>query len=71
MRRVMEEYSRKRHEVSGYEFVYSPHITKAELFETSGHLDWFAEAMYPPMDARRGPAVLLKAHELSVPRDNI
>ena len=53
IRRVMEEYSRQRHEVSGYEFVYSPHITKADLFETSGHLAWFAEGMYPPMDPRR------------------
>jgi threonyl-tRNA synthetase len=45
----MEDYSRLRHEDSGYEFVYSPHITKANLFETSGHLDWYAESMYPPM----------------------
>jgi threonyl-tRNA synthetase len=49
IRRVVEEYSRQRHEVSGYEFVYTPHISKAELFETSGHLDWYAESMYPPM----------------------
>jgi threonyl-tRNA synthetase len=45
----MEDYSRKRHEEEGYEFVYSPHITKAALFETSGHLEWYAEGMYPPM----------------------
>jgi threonyl-tRNA synthetase len=45
----MEDYSRKRHEDEGYEFVYSPHITKAALFETSGHLEWYAEGMYPPM----------------------
>jgi threonyl-tRNA synthetase len=50
VRRLMEEYSRQRHEAAGYEFVYTPHITKAELFETSGHLDWFAEGMFPPMD---------------------
>ena len=49
LRKSMEEYSRKRHEESGYEFVYSPHITKAQLFETSGHLDWYADGMYPPM----------------------
>jgi threonyl-tRNA synthetase len=60
MRRVMEEYSRKRHEVSGYEFVYTPHITKAELFETSGHLDWFAEGMYPPMELDEGQKYYLK-----------
>ena len=45
----MEDYSRKRHEDEGYEFVYSPHLTKAALFETSGHLEWYAEGMYPPM----------------------
>ncbi|MDA2963266.1 MAG: threonine--tRNA ligase [Actinomycetota bacterium] len=49
VRRVMEDYSRKRHEEVGYEFVYSPHLTKAQLFETSGHLQWYAESMYPPM----------------------
>ncbi len=49
MRRVMEDYSRKRHEESGYEFVYSPHITKSNLFEQSGHLAWYADGMFPPM----------------------
>ncbi len=49
MRKVMEDYSRQRHEQSGYEFVYSPHITKSNLFETSGHLQWYAEGMFPPM----------------------
>ncbi len=49
VRRVMEDYSRKRHEEGGYEFVNTPHITKAALFEKSGHLDWYAEGMYPPM----------------------
>ncbi|HZW45491.1 MAG TPA: threonine--tRNA ligase [Dermatophilaceae bacterium] len=49
IRKTMEDYSRLRHEDSGYEFVYSPHITKANLFQTSGHLDWYAESMYPPM----------------------
>ena len=49
IRRAMEDYSRKRHEEEGYEFVYSPHITKGALFETSGHLEWYAEGMYPPM----------------------
>lgn len=49
VRRLMEDYSRRRHEEAGYEFVYTPHITKANLFETSGHLDWFAEGMFPPM----------------------
>ncbi|MGW5054585.1 threonine--tRNA ligase [Actinokineospora sp. NPDC004072] len=49
VRRVMEDYSRRRHEEEGYEFVYSPHITKGALFETSGHLDWYREGMYPAM----------------------
>jgi threonyl-tRNA synthetase len=49
IRKEMEDYSRRRHEDAGYEFVYSPHITKGKLFQTSGHLDWYAESMYPPM----------------------
>ena len=49
VRRAMEEYSRQRHEEEDYEFVYSPHLTKAALFETSGHLQWYADGMYPPM----------------------
>ena len=60
MRRVMEEYSRKRHEASGYDFVYSPHITKSDLFEISGHLEWFAESMYPPMELDGGTKYYLK-----------
>jgi len=49
VRRAMEDYSRIRHEEENYEFVYSPHLTKAALFETSGHLQWYADGMYPPM----------------------
>ena len=49
IRREMEDYSRRRHEEAGYEFVYTPHITKSELFETSGHLSWYKEGMFPPM----------------------
>jgi len=49
IRRAMEDYSRQRHEAEDYQFVYSPHLTKATLFETSGHLDWYSEGMYPPM----------------------
>ena len=49
VRKVMEDYSRHAHETSGYEFVYSPHVTKANLFETSGHLEWYAEGMFPPL----------------------
>ncbi|MGH3874225.1 MAG: threonine--tRNA ligase [Pseudonocardiaceae bacterium] len=49
IRRALEDYSRRRHEEAGYEFVYTPHITKSQLFETSGHLDWYAEGMFPAM----------------------
>ncbi|SFO54041.1 threonyl-tRNA synthetase [Geodermatophilus obscurus] len=49
VRRELEAYSRRRHEEGGYSFVNTPHITKARLFEVSGHLDWYAEGMYPPM----------------------
>ena len=49
VRMLMEDYSRKRHVEAGYQFVNSPHITKEGLFETSGHLDWFADGMFPPM----------------------
>jgi threonyl-tRNA synthetase len=49
IRRAMEDYSRLRHEEEDYQFVYSPHLTKAALFETSGHLQWYADGMYPPM----------------------
>ncbi len=50
VRRAMEDYSRKRHEEAGYEFVNTPHLTKGLLYEISGHLDWYAESMYPPME---------------------
>ncbi|WP_438315848.1 threonine--tRNA ligase [Streptomyces sp. HUAS TT3] len=60
IRRVMEDYSRKRHEEEDYEFVYSPHATKGQLFEKSGHLDWYAEGMYPPMQLDGGTDYYLK-----------
>jgi threonyl-tRNA synthetase len=60
VRRVMEDYSRRRHEAAGYEFVNSPHITKAHLFEESGHLEWFADAMFPPMELDGGTEYYLK-----------
>jgi threonyl-tRNA synthetase len=49
VRRAMEDYSRQRHEAADYQFVYTPHITKSNLFETSGHLQWYREGMFPPM----------------------
>ena len=49
VRMAMEDYSRKRHIEEGYQFVYTPHLTKSTLFEVSGHLDWYSEGMYPPM----------------------
>jgi threonyl-tRNA synthetase len=50
IRRVMEDYSRRRHEEAGYEFVNTPHLTKADLFVTSGHLEWYKDSMFPPME---------------------
>jgi threonyl-tRNA synthetase len=49
IRKIMEDYSRKRHEEAGYSFVNTPHITKSTLYEVSGHLDWYADGMFPPM----------------------
>ncbi len=49
IRRELEEYSRRKHEQAGYEFVNTPHITKENLYVTSGHLEWYADGMYPPM----------------------
>ena len=50
IRRVLEDYSRQRHVAAGYEFVNTPHLTKSDLFITSGHLEWYAEGMFPPME---------------------
>lgn len=57
IRRELEEYSRRKHEQAGYEFVNTPHITKEHLYVTSGHLEWYADGMYPPMhlDAELNP----------------
>ncbi|GAA3693913.1 threonine--tRNA ligase [Zhihengliuella alba] len=49
IRKAMEDYSRQRHTEAGYEFVYTPHITKGHLYEVSGHLDWYRDGMFPPM----------------------
>ena len=49
IRKEMEDYSRQRHVDAGYEFVYTPHITKGHLYEVSGHLDWYKDGMFPPM----------------------
>jgi threonyl-tRNA synthetase len=50
VRKLAEDYCREEHEIGGYDFVYSPHIGKAHLWETSGHLDWYQENMYTPLD---------------------
>ncbi len=50
IRRVMEDYARRRHEESGYLYVNTPHITRSGLFQTSGHLEWYADGMFPPME---------------------
>ncbi|HMQ27353.1 MAG TPA: threonine--tRNA ligase, partial [Acidimicrobiales bacterium] len=54
VRKLMEDYSRERHERGGYQFAYSPHVAKSVLWETSGHLDFYAEGMYPPMELDEG-----------------
>ena len=75
VRRELEDYSRRKHIEAGYEFVNTPHITKAQLFQISGHLDWYADGMFPPMhlDAeynedgtvrKPGPGLLPQADEL-------
>jgi threonyl-tRNA synthetase len=68
IRREMENYSRKRHEEAGYEFVNTPHITKGQLFETSGHLPYYADTMYPPMEVE-GSEYYLKA--MNCPMHNL
>jgi len=60
IRRLMEDYSRERHVAGGYEFVNSPHITKSKLFEISGHLESFADGMFPPMELDGGTEYYLK-----------
>ncbi|HWL42473.1 MAG TPA: threonine--tRNA ligase [Ilumatobacter sp.] len=54
VRKLMEDYSRTRHQSGGYEFVYTPHLTKGTLYEISGHLDYYADGMYPPMEMDNG-----------------
>jgi threonyl-tRNA synthetase len=50
VRKLMEDYSKAEHEKAGYDFVWTPHLAKSTLFETSGHLEWYREGMYPPME---------------------
>jgi threonyl-tRNA synthetase len=73
VRMAMEEYSRRRHVEEGYEFVNTPHITKGRLFETSGHLDWYADGMYPPMrlDGGDGPGVDYYLKPMNCPMHNL
>jgi threonyl-tRNA synthetase len=68
IRRELESYSRQRHEQAGYEFVNTPHITKAHLFETSGHLPYYADTMFPPMELE-GAQYYLKA--MNCPMHNL
>ncbi|AGP53698.1 threonine--tRNA ligase [Streptomyces rapamycinicus] len=68
IRKEMEQYSRKRHEEAGYEFVNTPHITKAKLFETSGHLPHYMDGMFPPMEFE-GQDYYLKA--MNCPMHNL
>ncbi|MEI8239159.1 MAG: threonine--tRNA ligase, partial [Actinomycetota bacterium] len=54
VRKLMEDYSRARHDKGGYQFVFTPHLANANLFETSGHLGWYKDGMYPPMEMDNG-----------------
>jgi threonyl-tRNA synthetase len=54
VRKLMEDYSRQRHQDGGYQFVFTPHLANANLFKTSGHLDWYEDGMYPPMEMDNG-----------------
>ena len=54
VRKLMEDYSRSRHQSGGYQFVFTPHLSNATLFQTSGHLDFYADGMYPPMEMDNG-----------------
>jgi threonyl-tRNA synthetase len=54
VRKLMEDYSRLRHQEGGYQFVFTPHLSNATLFQTSGHLDFYADGMYPPMEMDNG-----------------
>lgn len=54
IRKLMEDYSRQRHQDGDYQFVYTPHLANANLFATSGHLDFYADGMYPPMEMDNG-----------------
>jgi threonyl-tRNA synthetase len=54
VRKLMEDYSRLRHQQGDYQFVYTPHLANANLFDTSGHLGWYADGMYPPMEMDNG-----------------
>jgi len=54
IRKLMEDYSRARHQNGGYQFVFTPHLSNATLFQTSGHLDFYADGMYPPMEMDNG-----------------
>jgi threonyl-tRNA synthetase len=60
IRKEMEDYSRAKHVAAGYEFVNTPHITKGKLYEISGHLDWYADGMFPPMELDGGINYYLK-----------
>lgn len=60
IRTLMEDYSRERHIAAGYEFVNTPHITKEDLFRISGHLDWFSEGVFPPLELDEGQRYYLK-----------
>ena len=71
VRKQMEDYSRERHLNGGYQFAYTPHIANGRLFETSGHLGFYADGMYPPMEMDNGGDLLPEADELPGPHPDL
>ena len=70
VRRLIEDFSRAEHDAAGYELAFTPHLAKSVLWEISGHLDWYADGMYPPMEIE-GVDVLPQADELPVPHHDL
>jgi threonyl-tRNA synthetase len=74
VRMEMEDYSRRRHAAAGYAFVTTPHASKGALFEVSGHLQWYADGMYPPMQldaAGEGPGTDYYLKPMNCPMHNL
>ena len=70
VRTIIQDYWQELHDKHNYHVVYSPHVGRSRLWRTSGHLDFYSESMYPPMDIE-GQEYYLKAHELPLPHHDI